>query len=516
MVSSKERLTLHPAMGSSASGSNSCTGGIEKIEFTNIGDPEQSQYEWAWQPRDVNKYLFPPDQSDSENRKGLPLISVWELNSRYQYTGRMLVEVARHEQDDAFHQKGELVHGHIIVRRPIRKEIEYQIGDDQTIVVKYDAWQCLDINSHRWKHPTTAYSESLSYEGCFSQGDEQLPITSISAGAMHTCATRTDGTAWCWGYDGNGQLGNGTAFFHSWIPAQVMFQTFPEPGVWEVRPFDLAQTISAGGRHTCALQTGGTAWCWGANDYGQLGNGDPLHIQRQAPVSVQNPNSQEPAPMSFRAISAGSNHTCAITPYFDGGDLGDLGDRLYCWGENAFGQLGDSTFTDRDMPTEVLIGEPVKSVSAGSKHTCAIAFDGAAYCWGHNASGQLGDGLTANRYSATRVPGLVNEHTVAVTAGSDHSCAFTCSSWDGGSCLGSVWCWGENNSGQVGDGSQDRRLEPVAVMNLPHVFSLDAGNAHNCAIGSDQTVYCWGSNATAQIGDNTQTDRLLPTEVLWP
>jgi len=570
LIASKERLTLNSRIGSAENGARSCDGGIESIEFTNFQSPDL-----GWHPRDVNTYLFPPNQKDAENRRDLPLISVWELNSRYHFTSRKLVEVASHEKDDAFHRKGDIEHGHIIVRRPIRKKIEYQIGDEVTLFYEYDAWQCLDINSHRWKHPTTTLSESLTYEGCFSQGEEKLPITSISAGGSHTCATRADGTAWCWGHDGNGRLGNGTARFDSRRPDKVMFQWITGPGVWEVKPFDRAQTISAGGRHTCALQTGGSAWCWGANDHGQLGDGDPLHIQKQAPVSVQNPNTSEPEPMNFRMISAGRDHTCAISPYIDGGDVGDIGDRLYCWGENAFGQLGDGTTSDQDLPTEVLLGAPVKLVSAGSDHTCAITFDGAAYCWGKNASGQLGDGtgsdsafpvavealtgaelpalepmisistgrvhscavdesfngwcwgnntsgqlgdgFTANQYAAKRIPGLTSESTVAVTAGSDHTCAFTCDFGQGGECFGNVWCWGHNNYGQIGDGTNlNDRLEPVAVMNLPHVLGLDAGNAHSCAIGLDQTLFCWGLNGLGQLGDDTITNHALPTEVEWP
>ena len=195
----------------------------------------------------------------------------------------------------------------------------------------------------------------------------------IAAGVVHTCALTTEGKAYCWGQDGNGQLGNNSTTKSS-IPVAVQMPA----GV-------SFQSIVANGFHTCALTTEGKAYCWGWNGYGQLGNNSTTDSRIPAAV-------QMPAGVSFQSISAGNSHTCALTTE----------DKAYCWGWNTNGQLGNNSATNSLIPVAVQMpaGVSFQSIAANTTHTCALTTEGKAYCWGWNGYGQLGNNST----TGSRIP----------------------------------------------------------------------------------------------------------------
>ncbi|HRW49492.1 MAG TPA: peptidoglycan DD-metalloendopeptidase family protein [Caldilinea sp.] len=240
--------------------------------------------------------------------------------------------------------------------------------------------------------------------------------------------------------------------------------------------------VAAGETHTCLLTGEGAVWCWGANSYGQLGDG--TRTNRRVPVAVIGLTS------GVQAIAVGGHHTCAVT---GGGDV-------LCWGRNNYGQLGDGTTYLRTQPVAVRSLAQATSVTAGYAHTCAGRADGAAVCWGSNTSGQLGDNTTISRRTPVLVNGLTQVRTIA--AGGAHSCA----SLDDGS----VRCWGNNYSGQLGDGTRIYRRTPVAVNGLGIVRAIDAGGSHTCALDMAGALACWGNNYYGQLGDGTTVQRLAP------
>ena len=292
-----------------------------------------------------------------------------------------------------------------------------------------------------------------------------LAITQLDGGAAHTCAVTAFGTAYCWGLNAWGQLGDGTTSSGSTpvvVPGSLTFQG-----------------ISAGGHHTCGLTTAGEAYCWGYNDSGQLGDGSTNGHLDPTPVGAGH---------TFVHISAGIEHTCGLTSPGD----------VYCWGSNAYGQLGDGTTTSRLLPTLALTGgQAFTSITTGSEHTCALTSSGAAYCWGNDA-------LVGHR-TPTLVPnGVVFKQ---LTAG----VGFTC----GLDLAGSGYCWGSNVNGQLGDGTTDAHDTPKPVSGGRAFAEIAAGERHVCAIGVTSGTYCWGSNDYGQLGNNTLTQRLIPTAVYW-
>jgi len=258
------------------------------------------------------------------------------------------------------------------------------------------------------------------------------------------------------------------------------------PSVAQV-PFDDAIQVVAGESHSCALRANGTVWCWGDNAYGRLGDGTTT--SRQSGVQVQNL-------INAVEITAGAIHNCALT------SLGSV----VCWGGNHFGQLGDGTTTSRSLPTTVVgLTSGVTSLSAGRHHSCAVV-SGIAKCWGNNTYGVLGDGTTTSRRTPTDVIGL-GSNVASISAGNNHTCALDAAR--------RLLCWGYNSDGQLGDGSTENRLTPVFTNGLdPGVLSMSTGSNRSCAVSGDGLMHCWGNNASGQIGDGTTTDRTSPAQVI--
>jgi len=303
-------------------------------------------------------------------------------------------------------------------------------------------------------------------------------VVALSAGYHHTCALLAGGAIHCWGSNGTGQLGDGT----------TVVRTTPVPVVGLGGPM---VTLAAGGSHTCAVTNSSVLQCWGGNDWGQLGDGTTTH--RLTPTTVSAP---WPEASGVAAVAASPMHTCAVT----------TSGAVLCWGYNHWGQLGDGTTTQRRTPVPVAgLGSGMSVVTAGFRHTCGVATAGTVWCWGENVYGKLGDGTTINRPTPVPVSGLGNGG-VAVVAGSNYTCA---RGVDGG-----VRCWGINMVGELGDGTTIDRLTPVAVSGpLGGHVSVATGGHHSCALVNGGGLQCWGENTSGQLGDGTRIDRLAPSSV---
>lgn len=276
----------------------------------------------------------------------------------------------------------------------------------------------------------------------------------IAAGAGHTCVLTSDSGVKCWGLNSSGQLGDGTTITRL-VPTDVSGLT---SGV---------VAISAGARHSCAVTEAGGVKCWGANNFGQLGDGTA--IDRRTAVDVSGLSS------SIIAVAVGDGHSCALTKT----------GAVQCWGLNSSGQLGDGATLNRRRPVGVSgLSSGVTAIATGAEHTCALNYAYSVTCWGKNARGQIGDGTVVNRPTPTTVASL-RGIVLRVTAGGDHNCAWT---------THGARCWGRNDFGQLGDGSWTDRHRPVPVHQpldeASGYYGLFAGRDHTC--GLNWNVHCWG------------------------
>ena len=249
----------------------------------------------------------------------------------------------------------------------------------------------------------------------------------------------------------------------------------------------LVQVVT-GGMFSCGRTESGAALCWGANDSGQLGNGT-------------NDPSPDPVPVTgldhgVARLAAGDSFACAVT----------TAGATLCWGANDSGQLGTGTTDPSSVPVPVDgLTVTAKAVSAGYSHACVLMSRGGIWCWGNNSSGQLGNGGSGLWGVAGKVTKL-GAKAVSVTAGGYHSCAVLAT--------GAAECWGENESGELGDGTTKDRIQPTQVRGLTSgVQRISAGLADTCAITGSGAAKCWGLNVSNQLGDGTDTRRKTPTQV---
>ena len=263
-------------------------------------------------------------------------------------------------------------------------------------------------------------------------------VTNITASQYHTCAVTSDGTAACWGANWYGQLGDGT-ITNSMTPVAVTSGALAGKTV---------TNITASYYHTCAVLLDGTAACWGVNDYGQLGTGTTTNSR--IPVAV---TSGALTNKIVTNITASYYHTCAVLS--DG--------TAACWGANWYGQLGNghnSSNTPVAVTGGALAGKTVTNITAGYAHTCAVLSDGTAACWGGNDYGQLGTGASSSTPVAVTSGALAGKTVTNITASQYHTCAVTSD--------GTAACWGYNNYGQLGNGTTTtsnttQTTTPVAV-----------------------------------------------------
>jgi alpha-tubulin suppressor-like RCC1 family protein len=355
-----------------------------------------------------------------------------------------------------------------------------------------------------------------------SQGDALTPVDvaglntgvgAIAAGGDHACALMLDGSVRCWGGNYSGELGDGTDVTR-YTPVSVA-------GISQ------AEAITAGGwmaeGQTCVRLKQGAIKCWGFNYAGQLGNGEKSHTPDARPVMR--------LPSNVKQVSAGTHHACAVTETSD----------VYCWGENAGGQLGNRSMFDANFPVKVagvqamrVVAGPyyrgrtngatcvvtpsggvkcwgggtatgfslsfvrsitpvdmpglstgISDVAIGEQHLCALLTDGTIKCLGVNFDGQLGNGSPFNTASSSPVLVTGLSDVASISANQAHTCVLTKA--------GGVKCWGDNEYGQLGDGSLNDRNTPVSVLGLSSdVKAISAGMRHTCAVKTDGTVWCWG------------------------
>lgn len=382
-------------------------------------------------------------------------------------------------------------------------------GEEQTCgIINQETWCWGSGVDGRLGNGTTTTSlipVKVSRQAGLLQGKED---TNISVGAAFACVV-ADSRVYCWGRNGYGQLGNGLTASSN-VPVAVSTAT----GMTE----QIKQVVT-GGEHACALTVGGDVWCWGRNNYGQIGNGVVTDTLSMRPERVDGLGQASSMPVSQIAASLWASHNCAIA-------LSASGPKAYCWGRNDSGQLGDGTSTHRPNPVAVyddsgLAGRTVTDISTSSRnggglygHSCAVA-SGRFYCWGNNSYGVLGNAST----NTTTIPVAVSTSGVLsgktaleVNMGINHTCGTARDS------LGNIaaYCWGYNNEGQLGNNSTANSTVPVAVyvgsggLSGKVISSLDGGGNRGCVIAS-QTTYCWGYNYIGQLGDGTTTTRLIPT-----
>lgn len=295
-------------------------------------------------------------------------------------------------------------------------------------------------------------------------------VVTIVTGLYHSCVLDAASAVFCWGGNQFGQLGDGKP-------------TVAQPTPVHVSGLSDAVVIGAGNIFTCALRKTGAVVCWGDNFFGQIGDG--TNVDRDVPTPVS-------GLVDATKIAIGGGHACAIR----------AGGAVECWGDDYYGQLGDgATGVERRTPVVAAAPADVVELAVGVRHTCALRATGEVACWGGNSSGQLGDGTVVDRPSPTQVVGITD--AVEVSAGYLHTCARRAT--------GAVMCWGRNNAGQLGDDSTTERRSPVAVSGLVDAVAISARDSHTCALRATGEVACWGDNSYGQLGDgNSGTTSKVP------
>jgi len=375
-----------------------------------------------------------------------------------------------------------------------------------------------------------------AYNGTSYLGDNPAnKIISVASNRRQSMALAADGGVYTWGDNSYGQLGDGSTTQRN-TPVRVLKGEYNGTTYLGDNPANKITAVAMGYAHSIALAEDGSVYTWGKNNCGQLGDGSTT--QRNTPVRVlkgeyagttylgDNPSNK------IIAVAAGYDYSIALAE--DGS--------VYTWGKNNYGQLGDGTTNDKTTPVRVLKGEyagttylgdnpsnKIIAVALGYYHSIALAADGSVYSWGYNFYGQLGDGSTTQRNTPVRVLKGAYDGTaylgdnpsnkiIAVAAGSDYSIALTED--------GSVYTWGYNSNGQLGDGSTTQRNTPVRVLKGEYagttylgdnpsnkIIAVALGYAHSIALAEDGSVYTWGYNYSGQLGDGSTTQRNTPVRV---
>ena len=386
---------------------------------------------------------------------------------------------------------------YLVVPSPVRVRANVSISaiDPTGRIAAGDKHTCaISLNNSIWCWGDNTYSQlgSSTFSGDFSLVPIQvsaLPGSRIAkrivAGMNHTCVLATDGTVWCWGYNGYGSVG--VVGGNQQNPVQVTIGA-------------AATMIAAGGFTTCAVLINDSLKCWGKGNSGQIGNNATL-LSNATPVYTSLVPASLSVPGSFTVghLEIGSAHSCAISV---------LGAAL-CWGDVADGRLGITQEPNVLIPTaRASLGSTASEVAAGGAHTCALLTSGSVTCFGYNDTGQLGQTPTqpASSNATPTVVALVATAT-HISAGKQFTCALLSTAV--------VHCFGDNASGQLGSGaSLSVRETAGAVSGLTGtVVDVVAGTAHACAVMSTGQVRCWGQNDQGQLGIKSKINASSATAI---
>lgn len=306
------------------------------------------------------------------------------------------------------------------------------------------------------------------------------PIAEVAAGQLHSIARTATGDVWGWGYNTSGQVGDGSV-----LPANT----------GRLSPVQLAvehiTRIAAGGVQNIALAEDGAVWVWGANRYGACGTGS--RVDERVPARLDRVDGAV-------TIATGGAHSLVVArarrPLM-----------LLATGNNQQGQLGDGSREPRELPIAVGLGGPVIAAASGAQHSLALSSDHHLWVWGANTSGQLGlAGGDREQPQELLLPLAAEQGVAAVAAGGSHSLVLASD--------GTVWAFGDNSRGQLGDGSTASRYEPERVVGLSHVSAIAAGPAFSLALRDDGTVWAWGSNACGELAQPASLGmNAVPTQV---
>jgi len=327
-------------------------------------------------------------------------------------------------------------------------------------------------------------------------GDHRF--VSVTAGRFHTCGLTADSAAFCWGGNWVGQIGTDSLGDSCTNPKEPQ-----KPFACSLRPRPVAgghhfAALSSGALHACGVTGSGEAYCWGNGGPGVLGS-DAAPVTATVPIAVA-------GGLRFAAIAAGLNHSCGVT--VDG--------VAYCWGLNKDNQLGNDSLDATKRPVPVAAPAIFHAVTAGGQHTCAIAADTTAYCWGDFENGRLGIGssvgqrLKKKQHQIAPAPVDGGMAFRSLSAGGVHTCGVTTG--------GKAYCWGDNLEGRLGTGggfftARQFDTKPTAIQSDLQFTMISAGDYHSCGVASDGTVYCWGGNANGQLGNGTTKGSSKPLRV---
>jgi alpha-tubulin suppressor-like RCC1 family protein len=298
----------------------------------------------------------------------------------------------------------------------------------------------------------------------------------VSAGLEHTVSIKTDGTLWTFGYNFVGQLGDNTSTKRS-----SPVQTVSAGTNWK--------QVSARLYQTASIKTDGTLWLWGSNFHGGLG--DNTRTDRLSPVQTISFGT------NWKQVSAGVYYTAAIKT--DG--------TLWLWGLNDNGQLGDNSVSNKSSPVQTIsFGTNWKQVVCGSSHTAAIKTDGTLWLWGDNLYGQLGDNSISDKSSPVQTISF-GTNWKQVVCGSTYTAAIKTD--------GTLWLWGRDNYGQLGDNSVSNKSSPVQTISAGTNWKqVSSGAGHTAAIKTDGTLWLWGLNGFGQLGDNSISNKSSPVQTV--